>query len=782
MKAAETSMAGDYGRARSAGPAALLLAALAGAGTAPAAESPAPAAAGPEDLLAEVVVTAQRRPERQHEVPVSMTVVGPEALQATGARDLSEIARFAPNVSFDDVVTQSGGGVTTSIYVRGIGQSDFLQTTDPGVGLFVDGVYVARAVGSLLDVAEVERVEVLRGPQGTLFGRNTIGGAINVTSRQPGDVAGLLARVTTGSDDRLDAFVRADVPVSPVLRTTASFASFDQDGYQRRPNAGDTLGNRHRRAVRIAAVYEPTETWQAAFSADYTRARERGAVATLERTVQTCPRGAVPAVGTCDQFAAPGAAPGQSYLFNNVAPVNRAAGGAGVGRSVYDARWVSADPFVNLGTGPEVTELDLWGTSLTVEGQFAVASLRSITAYRTFDAYFVRDTDVSPFEIVAPSSTLDQRQFSQELQLYGTAFEERFDWLGGLYWFDELADDDSDFVTASFALQSGGVDIGSRSVAAFAQGSWRFTPALQLTAGARYTDERRRYTPTQYFVSSVTGVPPAGLVIVPRAEYELDYSKPTWRVALEGKPRDRVLVYGSWSTGFKSGGFVQRNQVVRTTLPTFGPENVEVAEIGAKVFRPDRKLSASVAVFDSRYRDLQIRVIDSSFSPVTSNAGDARIRGVETELEAAPHPRLRFSGGLGWMDAEYRRIAPNAPDIRLDSKLTDTSDWSANLAVTATAPLAVGSLSARVDWNWKSAWYNDAENTPELRQGAVGLLNVSATWRAPLRDAAWSLTGGVRNATDEHYRISGYSLAAQGPIASSYARPREWFLTLDVEL
>jgi iron complex outermembrane receptor protein len=759
--------------------AALLYATTAGAQGA----SDATPAAADDALLAEVVVTAQRRPERQQDVPVSMTVVAPETFRAVGARDISDVGKFAPNVSFDDVVTQSGGTNATSIYIRGIGQSDFLQTTDPGVGLFVDGVYVARSVGSLLDVAEVERVEVLRGPQGTLFGRNTIGGAISVTSRLPGDAYGMSARLTTGSDDRLDAFVRVDAPLAPTLRTSLSVASFDQDGYQSRPNVGDTLGNRHRRVARAAAVWEPVETFKATLLADYTHARERGAPATLERVVQTCPRAVTtPAVGRCDAYAAPGAAPGQSYLFNNVPPVNRAAGGAGVGRSVYDARYVPTNPFVNYGTGPEVSELDLWGASLTLDAKLGAASLRSITAFRTFDAYFIRDTDVSPYAIVTPSSTVDQRQFSQELQLYGTAFGERLDWLGGLYWFDELADDDSDFAVASFALQSGGKDIGSRSAAAFAQATWHFTPGLGLTAGARYTDERRTYTPTQYFVSSVTGTPPPGLVIVPAVENELNYSKPTWRVALEGKPADGVLVYGSWATGFKSGGFVQRNQVVRTALPTFGPENVEVIELGAKKFRSDRRLSASVAVFDSRYRDLQIRVIDSSFSPVTSNAGDARIRGAEAEFEAVPHPQLRFTGGVGYLDAKYTRIAPNAPDIRLSSKLTDTPEWSANLATVASLPLPGGTLSGRVDYSYRTSHYNDAENTPELKQGAFGLLDVSATWRSAFGDWTYAVTGGVRNATDEHYRVSGYSLAAQGPIASTYGRPREWFLSFDVEL
>jgi iron complex outermembrane receptor protein len=769
-------------RPRAAAPYSAIAVAMLLAGGAPAGAADAPGTTvGPTapdgDVLAEVVVTAQLRPERLHDVPISIAVVGGETLQAIGASDISEAVQFVPNVSFDNVVTQSGGTLASSIYIRGIGQSDFLQTTDPGVGLFVDGVYVARSVGSVLDAAEVERVEVLRGPQGTLYGRNTIGGAINVTLQPPGDTRALLGRVTTGSDDRFDTYLRLDAPVGERLRTRWSFASFGQAGYVTRPAIGDRLGNRHGRVARGAVVWEPSKLLKASFAADYTRRRERGVPATLLRVVQTCPRGTTNAVGGCDAFAA---TPGQTYLFNNVPPVNRSAGGAGVGSSVYDRRYVSGDPYVNLGTGDEVSELDLWGASLTLDARVGGVAVRSITAWRTFDAYFVRDTDAAPFAIGVPSSTVEQRQFSQELQLLGSSFDDRLDWVGGLYFFDELADDDSDFRTASFVAQSGGVDIGGRAYAPFAQATWRFTPRLALTGGARYTEERRTYTPTQFFESSVTGTPPPGLVIVPPVENRLEYSKPTWRVALEGKPAEDTLVYLSWATGFKAGGFVQRNQVPRPTLPTFGPETVEVVEVGAKATALDRRLSASVAVFSGDYEDLHIRIIEPvSFSPITSNAGDARIRGAETEFEAALHPRLRLTGAVGWLDAEYRRIEPTVPDLTLQSKLTDSPEWSANLGLVGTLPLAAGTLSGRVDWIYRSAHYNDAENTPELRQGAFGLLNLSATWSAAVGDGSWSVTGGVRNATDERYIVSGYALAAQGPIAGTYARPREWFLTLE---
>lgn len=201
----------------------------------------APSSLAADAVLDEVIVTAQRRAEDLHTVPISITVTDALTLQASGARDLSTIAAFAPNVSVDSIVTQAGSPATSSIYIRGMGQSDIPQTTDPGVGLFVDGVYVARAVGSLLDVADVERVEVLRGPQGTLFGRNTVGGAINVVTRGPREQFGLEARMTLGSYERRDFFGRIDAPLLGGFRSKVSFATFDQEGFVYRPNAGDRL-------------------------------------------------------------------------------------------------------------------------------------------------------------------------------------------------------------------------------------------------------------------------------------------------------------------------------------------------------------------------------------------------------------------------------------------------------------------------------------------------------------------------------------------------------------
>jgi iron complex outermembrane receptor protein len=731
--------------------------------------------------LEEIIVTAQRSAENLYRVPISVAVLNEASLRATGAQDLSALANAVPNVSFDGIVTQTGGSTATSIYIRGIGQSDVLQTTDPGVGLFVDGVYVARSVGSLLDVADIERVEVLRGPQGTLFGRNTVGGAINVITRAPADELALTARLTGGSDGRLDAFARVDAPLSTNLRSKLSFSMLDQDGYAFRPNAGDHLGNVHRRAARAELAWTPRESLSITAGADYSRVDESAVAVTLDRVVQMCPAGVANAIGGCDGNAAPAAPISQTYLFNNVPPINRSAGGTGVGISIYDERFVSGDPFINYGTAREASELELGAARLTLDWRGRGIQLRSISAWRAFRAFFSRDTDASPFEVFVPSSKVEQRQVSEELQLFRT--NTRLSWVSGVYYLHEAADDDSRVSAAAFDLQSGGRDIISRSAALYGQATWHPSGRIALTAGARYTDEHRSYIPTQSVTRSVTGLPPAGLVIVPPTRNELDFSEPTYRAALEITPSTNLLLYVSWSTGFKSGGFVQRNQVPRPLLPTFDAETVEVFEVGAKAVVLDGRCRLSVAAFTSDYEDLQIRVIEpSTLSPVTSNAGDARIRGGEFEIEVAPHRRVRLAGGLGYLHGRYQSVAPNVPDITLQSRLTDAPEWSENLTLSVSPPWLSDSLSGRIDWMHRSAQFNDAENTPELQQKGFHLLNASATvhcTKCQHRD--WSATLGVRNATDERYLVSGYSLAAQGPIGLSYARPREWFIQLETQ-
>jgi iron complex outermembrane receptor protein len=211
---------------------------------------------------------------------------------------------------------------------------------------------------------------------------------------------------------------------------------------------------------------------------------------------------------------------------------------------------------------------------------------------------------------------------------------------------------------------------------------------------------------------------------------------------------------------------------------------VKVFEIGTKATVLDGRLRFGAATFTGDYKGIHVRTIEpDGYAPVTNNAGDARIRGGELEFDAAVGSLVRVIGGIAYLDGQYTRIAPNVPDITLNSRLTDSPEWSGNLSLIGSVPLQRHSVSGRIDWSYRSSHFNDAENTPELWQDDFSVLNASATWRcATCSGQVWSATVGVNNLADELYLITGNQLAVQGPIAASYARPREWFLTVAVEL
>ena len=226
-------------------------------------------------VIEEITVTAQKREQSLQDVPISIFATSGATLEAMGSRDISALGELTPNVTIDSAITGAGSSAVTSIYIRGIGQSDFLVTNDPGVGLYLDGVYISRSVGSLLNVADIERFEVLRGPQGTLYGKNTIGGAINVITKKPTEQQSFSAKATLGSDNRFDGIITASIPFSDNFFTKFTLASFNQDGYMKRPFEGDKLGDKDTLAGRASFLYLPSDHVDISLTADFTRSREQ---------------------------------------------------------------------------------------------------------------------------------------------------------------------------------------------------------------------------------------------------------------------------------------------------------------------------------------------------------------------------------------------------------------------------------------------------------------------------------------------------------------------------
>jgi iron complex outermembrane receptor protein len=464
--------------------------------------------------LEEIVVTARKREESLQDTPVSVTAFTGDMLEQQHITSLDDVAEATPNLVFDTGTIFSGSNAAAAVYIRGIGQIDYALYTDPGVGIYLDGVYVATSIGSVLDLVDIERVEVLRGPQGTLFGRNTIGGAISVTSKLPDDTLHGDLKVTAGAYDRIDAQGNVNVPLTDLLYAKFSAATFNRNGYVDSPNAlsGSHLGDINRDAFRGALRFVPNERFEANFSADYHRARENGVPHVLVNVFD----GPVLALGASQRDPAspnyipppaPTQGPNSVELHNILANVpfgvnggiaglipgvvpNPLFGGPTLG--LEDTVDVQHGDLVNSSNLDLSSDYDVWGVALTLDYDFGPFKAKSITSYREMEAHGVFDNDGQPFVTGQVINDFDSDQFSEELQFSGVAVDDRLNWLVGLYYFNEdgLMPEQVEF-TGFELVSSGGVE--NMSAAGFGQATFDVTDKLSVTAGVRYTYENKEF-------------------------------------------------------------------------------------------------------------------------------------------------------------------------------------------------------------------------------------------------------------------------------------------------
>jgi iron complex outermembrane receptor protein len=795
---------GHPGRARRA--AALLLCAGAvaanGADVAPAAKT------GAEEVLEEVVVTARRREEGLQEAPIAISAYSGESLEYRGVSRLDEIAKFVPSLTLENNPSFGGAANSAAIYLRGVGQKEFLPTTEPGVGLYVDGVYIARSVGAVLDLIDIERLEVLRGPQGTLFGRNTIGGAISITTVKPepgGEFGGTIGGAA-GTDDRLDVKGALDMPVSDTFAARLSGAMFGQDGYVDRTDGTD-LGDDDTTTGRLALAWRPNDRLSADVAFEVTRDRENGPsmqLVGIDFTDLSQLQGVVlappPPMAFIHNVTTAAAAPGVPCAVTDV-------NGNGITYNpdvpnCYDARYIGTNG-KNQGSAPAFSDNDLWGTSATVEYDVSEAlTLKSITAWRDLTSQFARDGDQSPHRIAQFYDDLDQDQFSQELQLLGT--HERLDWIVGLYYFRENGKNTNvlDFTISNF--RSGG-DFDNESSAIFAEATYDLTERLHLTLGGRYTDETKSFKPDQiifqnYYAGISEVVPPdnplaaldapflqAGTRILPFVEKEIDIDEFTPMANVSFDATDDVMLYVGYSEGFKSGGFTQRvfppivagftappGTPDEDLIPTYDPEFADVYEVGFKATLLDARLRFNGAVFHTDYSDLQVQVFNS-VAPVTQNVGSASIDGVELELTAAPGDGWLIEASASYLDAQYDDIDSDVTLIDEDNEFERVPEYTFSVGLSKEFPLNdMGRVVVRGDWAYRDSTYNDAYNTELLKTDAYDLYDASVRWVNAADDLSVVLSG--RNLGDEEYLVTGVYGTAFQAIEGLYDRGRQWLL------
>ncbi|HTU57821.1 MAG TPA: TonB-dependent receptor, partial [Polyangiales bacterium] len=760
-----------------------------------AAREPEPETTG----VSEIVVTAQRRKTNLQQTPISITAVTGETLRARGAVDLEGVAEATPNMQLTTSGNGSGGSSFAQVFIRGVGQPDFIITKDPAVGIYVDGVYLARAPGALLELLDIERVEVLRGPQGTLFGKNTAGGAISVITKQPEGELGGTAELRIGNYGRRDVTGSFQVPlIENRLFLRASGLAASRDGYYERllPGAIDGRtadGNSQNvHSGRISLRWAPTDNFDVVLAAD----------STVQRETATDYQ----AVGTSN--------PANIDLYNRLVLAPRG--------EMYGPRWIAPRPWTTYATSPSYSNVDVWGASGTFSWDLGAAQIKLISAYRALRVATKADADGTPFDIVASDGIrVDQNQLSQELQFSGNAWESRIHWLLGLWYFQEHAKDvqsSRQLVGLFEALEGapagsidppgraglcpaegggpmeclGGAgnmgnarfdqtrlgrrDLKGRSYAAFGQGSLQITDALSMTAGARISREEKDFV---YFETRP--------LQNDRVSFDNVRAAPNWNVvtpklSIEYQFTRTLMAYGSYALGFKAGGV--NGRPTRPDLFTaFDPEWLTTFEIGAKSEFLDKRLRVNVAAFFSRYTDIQIsrNTVDSdgAFIRLEQNAGTARIFGFEAEITSAPVRGLQLNATAGYNNFRFTSLLPQmaamgTPLLTLDNKLPFTPALVGTVSAAYRILMGVaGSLTPRADLNYSSTYYIDIDNTEAVKQKPFVLLNARITY-APER-ADWELFAAVTNLTERAVIGSGVASPANGNQIVSYRPPRMFF-------
>jgi len=787
---------------------ALLLTAMAAAGTTARAQDERPDAVPEREeasragaMGGDIVVTARKREEKAQDIPIAISAFSGDAIAARGIEKVDGIATITPNMTFQNNPSFGGAGSSAAIYIRGIGQKEFLPTTEPGVGVYVDGVYVARSVGALLDLVDVERVEILRGPQGTLFGRNTIGGALSITTRKPDDRLGMNGQLTVGRYERIDAKVSANIPLTDTLFTKVSAASFRRNGYVAHLADGRRLGNVDTLTGRIDLRWQASPVLEVNLAVEGTRDRSNGPALVLTGTnygsaifnpgaLPILPPGS-PATPGFYVLNPPFDAPVDNFTLLNNYFAAFLGGQPCIGFSPYDPQASNgaacfSDRFLvgdkaDAGTAPQYSKNDIWGAQGTIDWDLGPVQLKSITAWRKIDGDYARDGDHSSLTILHLQDYLKQRQFSQELQLLGTGLDDSLNYVVGLYYFDEKGNNINNLDFTPVTFRSGG-RFQTRSYAAFAQATWTFVPGVDLTLGLRYTDDRKSFLPDQEILVDKTGgaliaaspnTPQIRVLPFVRVRQSEDAFTPMANLAWHVTPD--VMLYGSFSQGFKSGGFVQRVFPPLAATPQFSSEKATAYELGFKSSLFGRRLTLNGAAFYTRYDNLQVQVF-TGIAPVTKNAAAAEIRGAELEARLSPGGGWFLEGSLGYLDPEFTRIDPAATEIRLDSRFERISKWTISASLARSVALGDGELTARGDWSYRSGMYMDALNSPELYQPAYSLFNANLTYDFPGR--ALSMVLGVTNIADKKYSLTGIYGSSFGLYEQMFARPREWSLSV----
>jgi iron complex outermembrane receptor protein len=752
----------------------------------------AAAAAPAEDDggIAEIVVTAQRTETKLQDTPLSIVAIGSAELERQGTDSLSGFDTFIPNITIGGTAAQ--GNAIINVAIRGIGGApQGFITQESAVGIYIDDILFARPNGALLDLLDVDRVEVLRGPQGTLFGRNTAGGAIRYVTKQPGDELAGSIKAVAGSRDRFDVQGMLNIPLGETLATRFSFAKKSRDGFVHRIIDNTYVGGGDSTTMRGQLSWKPTTRLDVKLSGDLIRTSDNG-----QPTLATnfSPTDLYPAA--LYNVVIPGDPPPSAAVFNSV----RALAPASVSPSGYTN---AASDFafyygqvrgkyeVYGGLLPDVNRFKSYGLTGTIAYDLTDnVTVKSLTGYRDIAQIQNQDWDRTPIPLVQLNDKTDIEYFTQELQLNGSFVDDRLKLVaGGFYYWDDSLNERRRFDPSAGANSAFKGDVGkgtfeskrikTKAIALFSQGSFDITEALTATVGLRWGEDKKTFTSFREgrgqvclsggAIVAAVGTPascPAGSVsTVSPQTVNGKWSSVSPRFSLDYRWSPQVMTYISAAKGYKGGGFNDgiQTRCYRSPLPNCGlneyqPENLWTYEAGIRSDLFDRRVRLNITGFLTKYKDQQIQLADPGPPPLVYTVnGDSTVKGLEVEFLANPAENLLLKTSIGYVDAGYDgdiRGASGAVAITSAVPFYRSPKWSYMVGANYKVPVGEkGDVAFDVNWGWKAKQLSYPSPTNYVVLPSYGLLNGRISYEAA---DGWTVAVFGNNLTNKYYLTGGF--------------------------